>query len=217
MSNQIESPKGWFVKSLVTDGWLVEDINVRVFTDRAVWVTADQHNSSTDLHRALSQRLIYKFALSDLDQMTVPLIQQSSAELQEAKDEVVRLARENDILRAEIAGLKIALSSLSRGPVAAPVPVAVTQQPLSMSAESMDALAARILAKVHMISPSGTTGYAPAPLAATHQQDVPMFIPDSFGADKAAVQIQVETQKADGSAVQSAGNKLKDLLRKKGV
>lgn len=215
MSNQIESPRGWFVKSLVTDGWLVEDINVRVYTDRAVWVTADQHNSSTDLHRAISQRLIYKFALSDLDQMTVPLIQQNSAELQEARDEVVRLARENDILRAEIAGLKIALSSLSRGPVvAAPVPVAVTQQSLSMSAESMDDLAARILAKVHMTSPS--TGYAPAPLAATHQQDVPMFIPDSFGADKADVQIQVETQKADGSAVQSAGNKLKDLLRKKG-
>ncbi len=205
---------GWFLKSLVTGGWVIEDLRIRVPDDRATWVTADQHNSSTDLHRGVSQRLIYKFTYGDIYQALPP--QQDNGvrqQLQAALDEVAKLATENDRLRSEIGGLRIALQSLK----SAPPPATAPDVSAVLTPDLMANLAAQISAQINLRAPLGTM--VPEPQQASPQlpgSSVPMFIPDTFGADQADVQIQVNTQKTDSSAVQSAGNKLKSLRKKDG-
>lgn len=182
------SDGGITVTKTTTGSHYLEDIKINVHHQHPTFIPADQVLSSTDLHRALSSKILFKL----MDNTThLPKPQEDKVGLQEENRvlrEVLALREQQlqgsvDALTAQIKTLASAISDMRQAG-----PVTVVQTAASHS--------------------------NPASVAGVVGGEVPMFIPE-VDVSAAKVRLQVSEQTSEGSSVAEAANRLKQLRKEK--
>lgn len=185
---------GVTIVGVVTGEHLIEDIKVLVPHKTAVFISAEDYLRSKDLHRALSQGRVFRIDAAAMYGTNSP----------PEPPPPPRPDPDNQRLRQELAE-------------AAAREAGLTQVLMKIQQEMADIKAGlgRLESRPAVAAGPQTTQVARAQDETWVDGDAPTFIPTKIMPEDTTAQIRVEKQVAEGSSLNEASNKLREL-RKKG-
>jgi len=199
MSNQ-KMYGGVTVTGLVTGTYMIEDIKVPVPHQIAVFIPADLMHRSKDLWRGLQQGKLFKLTGGLGLAAQSPASPIKAPPPSEAPRELTALRVENSRLQTELATAR------------------QHNKTLQEEVSAMQKQLGEILGVLARIEASGGVASKAAPAGAPEGTEavggeVPTFMPDlKTGTSKAS--IQVEKSSVEGSSIEDAASRLKDLRQK---
>jgi hypothetical protein len=182
---------GMVVVGLSTGDVFIEDIQVVVPHKVAVYIPADKALRSKDLYRVLGQQRVFK-----LDGGTGVSFDSGQPDDRDAR--ILELEQENSNLRAQLEIVKTSSMQQILGKI----------QELQAGIGRLETLTVDnppSLVRVPTVLAHGPVG-----------GDAPTFLPSEIKPKDAEAQIRIDKQVSEGSSLDEAGSKLKELRRKAG-